>query len=224
LKTGIWLGIETSSTGGGAALVEGGGSLIGEFILPIRASSSERLLPSISDLLATTGLDGSSIAGIGVSVGPGSYTGLRIGVATAMGLSAGWKVGVKGVSTLRALAFSCCSTAPVLAALRARQGEVFAAVYASSDPFSEALVEEGIYEAGSLAGALPSLRLGAAVGSGRSELPRDGAIWVDPLADCPRPSGIAAIAARLAEAAGFDTALSPVYLRSFRQKASPVVH
>lgn len=224
MKTGIWLGIETSSSGGGAALVEPGGTLIGESILPIRASSSERLLLCISDLLATTRLSGGDLAGIGVSIGPGSYTGLRIGVATALGLSAGWAVGVKGVSTLRALAYSCCSRGPVMAALAARKGEVFAAVYGSSDPTSRAIVEEGIYESAALAAALRSTDDPVAIGTGRAELGVEGASWVDPLLDCPRPSVIAVLGARLAAATGFDKAPAPVYLRSFRQKASPVVH
>lgn len=224
MKTGVWLGIETSSSGGGAALVEPGAALLGEFVLPIRASSSERLLQSVSDLLDTTGLVPEDLGGIGVSIGPGSYTGLRIGVATALGLSAGWGVGVRGVSTLRALSWACCSVSPVLAALRARKGEVFAAVFGSSDPFSAALVEEGIYESGALAAVLPSTGARIAIGSGRAELKGAGADWVDPLLDCPRPSTIASLGARLAAASGFDEVLAPVYLRSFRQKASPVVH
>lgn len=223
MKTGIWLGIDTSSSGGGAALVDPSGSLLGEFILPVRASSSEHLLPSISDLLETTGIEGRDVAGIGVSIGPGSYTGLRIGVATALGLSSGWAAGVKGVSTLRALSFACCSSGPVLAALRARGGEVFAAVYASSNPVSGILVDEGVYEAPALVDVLPGLGHAVAVGTGRSELESEWASWVDPLLDCPRPSVIASIAARLAEAEGFDQSLSPIYLRSFRQKASPFV-
>jgi len=198
--------------------------LLGESILPAAGSTSEHLLPALASLMAETGMEGPLLGGIGVAAGPGSYTGLRIGVSTALGLSAGWSVRVKGVSTLRALAFEIRSGAPVLVALRARRGEVFAAVFGSSDPLSEVLVEEGVYEAASLMEAACDIGVSRATGSGLSELSDDSFSRSDGHRGGPAPSTISILAARLEEAFGFDRSPVPVYLRGFREKASPVVH
>lgn len=223
MAPGIWLGIETGSSGGGAALLSADGRVLGEIIPPAGAVGSEILLPAIHDLLSATETAPADIAGIGVSLGPGSYTGLRIGVSTALGLSAGWGVGVKGVSALRVLACQTASDGPVAAVLRAREGEVFGAVFASGDPFSEALVAEGVYEAAALDGACRRLGVAAIAGSGRSEMSFEAAPGVPAGSDSPRPSTVAVVARLLFARTGFDATLSPVYLRSFSQKASSVV-
>jgi tRNA threonylcarbamoyladenosine biosynthesis protein TsaB len=103
LTTGAWLGIETTSAGGGVAVVSDG-ELLAETFLPVDVVHSEKVLPAVSELFTITGTDPVEMAGIGVSLGPGSYTGLRIGIATALGLAAGLGVPLKGVGTLRVLA------------------------------------------------------------------------------------------------------------------------
>jgi tRNA threonylcarbamoyladenosine biosynthesis protein TsaB len=101
--TDVWLGIETTSAEGGVALVSGEG-ILAETVLPVRAVHSEKVLPAVAGIFDSTGFDPRDLAGIGVSLGPGSYTGLRIGISTASGLSAGLGVPVKGVGTLRVIA------------------------------------------------------------------------------------------------------------------------
>ncbi len=213
--TGTWLGIDTTSSTGGVALVKDG-MLLMESILPVRALHSEKLLPAISRLMDSSEISGGELSGIAVSAGPGSYTGLRIGIATAMGLAAGWGVPVKGVSTLRIIVSSLPEDA-VLACVRARKGEVFAGGFQSPSPLSRELIPQGIYSAGKLAELLKGKRFLAA-GTGRQELPEiPGVLWTNTLLDCPRPSLTAFCGAVIAGEAGFDRAVEPLYLRDFNQ-------
>lgn len=214
---GAWLGFDTVFGSGSSALV------VDRVVravdrIPVGVPTSEGLLLSIGDVLRTAGIGGDSLEGIAFTLGPGSYTGLRIAVATARGLSAGWGVELKGVPTLRLLAFGVDSDKPVLAAIRARNGEVFAALYHSSDPFSHEIVPAGVYSGTDIAG--PALLHGAvAVGSGRSEIPQPGLAWVCEDRDMPDASLCAGLGSILAGAGGFDPSPEPLYLRGFMQKA-----
>lgn len=94
--------------------------------------SAERLLPLIAELLDEAGWSKTSIDRIGVSVGPGSFTGLRIGIACAQGLALGLARPLVGVSSLQAMARAVPDVflGPRAAVLDARRGEVFAGIYA----------------------------------------------------------------------------------------------
>jgi tRNA threonylcarbamoyladenosine biosynthesis protein TsaB len=100
-----------------------------------------RLLAMTGALLAEAGIVWSALDRIAVGLGPGAFTGLRVGVATARGLAQSLSVELIGVSSLRALAEPACAEldAPVLAVIDARRGEAFAAAYAATDrvPASE---------------------------------------------------------------------------------------
>ncbi|MFN3476310.1 MAG: tRNA (adenosine(37)-N6)-threonylcarbamoyltransferase complex dimerization subunit type 1 TsaB, partial [Candidatus Methylomirabilales bacterium] len=82
----IVLGIETSTMQGGVALLEEEG-LIAETFLSVAATHSERLLPAIDRLFHDARLSLEEIDGIACAIGPGSFTGLRIGLSTAKGLA-----------------------------------------------------------------------------------------------------------------------------------------
>ncbi|MCK4671958.1 MAG: tRNA (adenosine(37)-N6)-threonylcarbamoyltransferase complex dimerization subunit type 1 TsaB [Candidatus Aegiribacteria sp.] len=221
--TGVWLGIETTTSTGGIALVRDG-KLVTEEYLPVIAVHSEKVLPCISDLLERTGISPEEISGIAVSSGPGSYTGLRIGIATAIGLSAGWEIGLKGVDTLRVLASSVTSECPVLACIRARQSEVYAALYESSSPDAGILIPPGVYMVSALLKELSTGDKLIAVGSGRSEISLpDSVLWAPELWDVPRPSLVALIGSIRTVAEGFDRTITPVYLRDFNEKAKSSV-
>lgn len=214
--TGTWLGIDTSSILGGVALVKNG-ELIMESILPVRAFHSEKLLPAVSELMESSGIKGEDLNGIGISQGPGSYTGLRIGIATALGLSAGWGVPVKGVSTLRVIS-NLLPGGPVLCCIRARACELFAGAFSSPDPSSAEIIHQGLYSSAELQKLIAGSEYYAA-GSGRTELPPSGSIrWASPFLDNPRPSSAAFCAASLAEEEGFDKELEPLYLRGFNER------
>lgn len=100
------LAIETSGQTCGLALVDAGGPIaLRSFAHGMELS--RRLVPEIDTLLRQRGATVGGLAGIAVSLGPGSFTGLRIGVTTAKALA--WAAGVRiiGVPTLAALASEC---------------------------------------------------------------------------------------------------------------------
>jgi tRNA threonylcarbamoyladenosine biosynthesis protein TsaB len=134
------LGIETSTSQVSVALLEHG-KVVLERAHARPKQSAERLLPLIAELLSEAGWARSSLERIGVSVGPGSFTGLRVGIACAQGLSLGLGVPLVGVTSLRAMSRAVPDSLPGLrcAVLDARRSEVFVAAYASGPRAAEAL-------------------------------------------------------------------------------------
>lgn len=134
------LAIETSTTAASAsvALVEAG-KIVLERASARPKQSAERLLPLIAELLSEAGWERGSLSRIGVSVGPGSFTGLRVGIACAQGLSLGLGIPLVGVSSLCALARAVPDDLPGVRCtiLDARRAEVFAAVYAAGPRAAE---------------------------------------------------------------------------------------
>lgn len=98
-----------------------------------RPGHASRLLPLMAEVLERGGLSYSELDRIAVGVGPGSFTGLRIGIATARGLARAAALPLVGVSTLRSLAVNAQdapgSPGAVAAVIDARRGEVFAAAW-----------------------------------------------------------------------------------------------
>jgi tRNA threonylcarbamoyladenosine biosynthesis protein TsaB len=94
-----------------------------------RPGHSTRLLPLAAELLDRAGLRWSEIDRIAVGVGPGTFTGLRVGLASAHGLAPSCGAELVGVSSLRALALGAREQPLVLAAIDARRGELFVAGY-----------------------------------------------------------------------------------------------
>jgi tRNA threonylcarbamoyladenosine biosynthesis protein TsaB len=95
-----------------------------------RPGHATRLLALANDLLVEADIDWQEVERIAVGIGPGTFTGLRIGIATARGLAQSLGVEQVGVSSLRALANGAGKNAPrVLAAIDARRGEIFIAAY-----------------------------------------------------------------------------------------------
>jgi tRNA threonylcarbamoyladenosine biosynthesis protein TsaB len=124
------LGIETSTSQASVALLENG-KVVLERAHARPKQSAERLLPLIAELLSEAGWARTSVARIGVSVGPGSFTGVRVGIACAQGLALGLGVPIVGVTSLRTMARAVPETlpGPRCAVLDARRNEVFCAVH-----------------------------------------------------------------------------------------------
>jgi tRNA threonylcarbamoyladenosine biosynthesis protein TsaB len=123
------LALETSTLAGGVALVDGE-RVIGEYLLDVRVTHSERLMPAIDRLLTDAGWTVADLDGLAVAVGPGSFTGLRIGLSTAKGLAWARGIPLAAVPTLDAMAASLpFSGWPVCPVLDARKGEVYCSLY-----------------------------------------------------------------------------------------------
>lgn len=81
--------------------------LLAELVIQTRKTHSETLMPHIAELLRMARIDKADIEGIAVSLGPGSFTGLRIGLATAKAMAYALKIPIVGISTFETLAYNC---------------------------------------------------------------------------------------------------------------------
>ena len=124
------LNIETSTTNCSVSLSENG-HLIGlKEDNSLQYSHAERLHVYIDELLQTANVSKTQIAAVGISKGPGSYTGLRIGVSAAKGLCYALKIPLISILTLEALAHQVVNPqGPIVSMLDARRLEVYSAIY-----------------------------------------------------------------------------------------------
>jgi tRNA threonylcarbamoyladenosine biosynthesis protein TsaB len=136
----IVLGFDTSTASTAVALWRDGAARELRDDPPREAhpGHATRLLAMAAELLAGAGLQWRELDRIAVGVGPGTFTGLRVGVATARGLAQSLSLELAGVSSLSALAAPALAQqddvqARVLAVIDARRGEVFAAVYEAGE-------------------------------------------------------------------------------------------
>ena len=100
----VFLGIDTATPYLALALWSPSGTLA-SFSEEIGRDHAKRVLPDLETLFSRAGVAKTDLVAIGVGLGPGSYTGLRVGIATARGLARGLGVPVGGRSTLEAIAF-----------------------------------------------------------------------------------------------------------------------
>ncbi|MFH1082873.1 MAG: tRNA (adenosine(37)-N6)-threonylcarbamoyltransferase complex dimerization subunit type 1 TsaB, partial [Pseudomonadota bacterium] len=123
------LGIDTSTSCGCVGLIDDD-RVISEYLLDISVTHSERLLRSIDHVLKESGHSMDDLEGWAISLGPGSFTGLRIGVSTLKGLAFATQKPVVGVPTLDALAHQVAPTPYLICPiLDARKGEIYTAFY-----------------------------------------------------------------------------------------------
>ena len=127
------LGIDTASPSCSAALVETG-QVIARSHLPGRSTASSHLVRLIDNLCARAGCAVADVAGVAVNLGPGAFTGLRVGLATAQGLVTAYKRPLIGCSTFEALVDAAADWDGLICPIiEARRGEVYAAFYRRQD-------------------------------------------------------------------------------------------
>ncbi len=122
------LALETATPLAGVAIVDGSG-MVAESTIRAPMRHLEWLLPAAGELLRGLGWGPQDIDAVAVSRGPGGFTGLRIGIATACGWARTRGVPLLGVGTLEALAAAAASGGIVLPVLDAHRGEVAAGLY-----------------------------------------------------------------------------------------------
>ena len=188
----LTLAFDTATSVATAALVRDG-EVLGE-----RASRAVRVLADADDLLREAGKDRSELGGIVVGVGPGSFTGLRLGIAAARGLAFALNLPVAGVSTLDALAAGAPGALPIIDAGRR---EVFTRV--KDEPVAVAPQELEL-EPGTLCVGDGALRYRIALEERGAEIPDDGD-------ERHRPR--ARFHAELAKRFGPPDEVEPLYLR-----------
>ncbi|MBP2625763.1 MAG: universal protein YeaZ [Firmicutes bacterium] len=123
------LALETATLVSSVALATAD-TLLAEITLQTKKTHSELLMPHIDKILAMAEVSKADIKAVAVSVGPGSFTGLRIGLATAKTLAYAMNVPLIGVPTLAALAYGCLVPGVILAPmLDAQKGNVYHALF-----------------------------------------------------------------------------------------------
>lgn len=127
------LSLETATGCGSVALTEGSfaeGKVLAEYTVQPDVKHSRRLLGMIASMMDAVALPWSALDGVAVSMGPGSFTGLRIGMAAGKGIAMAAAVPLLGVPTLDALALHCPPMDRQLCCvLDARKQQVYAALY-----------------------------------------------------------------------------------------------
>jgi tRNA threonylcarbamoyladenosine biosynthesis protein TsaB len=127
----IVLGIESATDAVGAAVADGEG-VSAVVRVTGRRRHAENLAPAICEVLERAGIALADVEAVAVDLGPGLFTGLRVGVATAKGLAQGLGIGVLGATSLEILAWAAFDAGwpgTVVPVVDGRRGEVFAAHY-----------------------------------------------------------------------------------------------
>lgn len=124
------LGIDSSGLVASVAVVEDD-VLLAEYTTDYKKTHSQTLLPMLDELRKMIELDLNTLDAVAIASGPGSFTGLRIGSATAKGLGLALKKPLVEVPTLEGLAWNLCGAAGVVCPLMdARRNQVYTAAYA----------------------------------------------------------------------------------------------
>lgn len=124
------LSLDASGNVASAALSDGD-KLLGEYTMNTKMTHSQTLLPMVDALLTLTGESKQSIEAIAVAGGPGSFTGLRIGSATAKGLAFAWNVPIISVPTVDAIAYNMAGAEGLVCPiLDARRQQTYTGIYA----------------------------------------------------------------------------------------------
>lgn len=136
------LAIDTSTMMATCAVLDGD-ALLGEFSLNQDMSHSENLMPMVKEILDNLKLQAKDIDLYGVGLGPGSFTGLRIGAATIKALAHVFDKPIIGVSTLEALAYNLPYNGLIVPMIDARRNRVYTGVYQWEGQEIKNIVEAG---------------------------------------------------------------------------------
>jgi tRNA threonylcarbamoyladenosine biosynthesis protein TsaB len=165
------LAIETSTMLGGLAIVDDSSGLIAEARLNVKSTHSERLMTEIDHVLKQSGIGIPDIDIFAVAIGPGSFTGLRIGLSTVKGFSYATGKQIIAVPTLEALAWNFpLSLYPVCTILDARKKEVYAALFQREAEGFTRLMEEVSLKIDRLVEKIDKLSHGGVIFAGEGAL------------------------------------------------------
>ncbi|WP_416796427.1 tRNA (adenosine(37)-N6)-threonylcarbamoyltransferase complex dimerization subunit type 1 TsaB [Ciceribacter azotifigens] len=158
----IVLAIDTAGVDCSAAVYDSDkGAVLGQATETIGRGHAEKLMEKIDAALAEAGLPLEAVERVAVTVGPGSFTGIRVGVAAARGLALALGIPAVGVSTLAVLAAAETGAPPVVAAIDAKRDEIYIQAFDQTGPIGEATIGN-IKDAQNLIGRLGARVTGSA--------------------------------------------------------------
>ena len=217
------LALESTAVAGSAALVEDE-KVLGEFYCNTALTHSQTLMPMVEQLLACTRTALEDVDLFAVTAGPGSFTGVRIGVSSVKGMAMALEKPCCAVSTLEAMACGASMVEGLVCALMdARCGQVYTALFRVSGGKVERLTQDSAVsasEAAAACAAWPGEKLylagdGAALCAPRPEFRALDAVLLPEPVRYQRASGAARAALAMAgrgEVLSADR-LAPIYLR-----------
>lgn len=214
------LAIDTSTMTGGIALMEEE-NLIAESRLNVKVSHSERLMKELDHILNQSSLNIDDIDVFAVSIGPGSFTGLRVGLSTVKGLVYYSNKKIVSVSSLEALAYSLpfCKY-PVCPMLDARKKEVYTAIFLWGDGGPIKIMDEQVIKIDDLLSKIidKTVFLGEGALLYKDKMRSflgNKAIFAFPQDIYPSPASVAYLGMIKAKMGKFDdpAALTPCYMR-----------
>lgn len=136
------LGIDSSAITAGCALYDSG-RVIAEQFLNTKHTHSQTLLPMVENMLKSAEVSLSDVETIAVTAGPGSFTGLRIGIASVKGMAMGAGKRCVSISTLEAIAYNFVGVDGIICcAMDARCGQVYNALFRSENGIITRLCED----------------------------------------------------------------------------------
>lgn len=161
------LAVDTTTWAGSVALLQEK-NLLAEVNLESPSTHSEKLLPAIHFVMQTNRLDIKDIEGFALAVGPGSFTGIRIGLSTIKSFAYASGNPIAPVSTLKALALKLRYPKNRLISplIDAKKGEIYAALFESRRQELEEIIPQGAYTPDGFFSRLPSHRIIHFIGNG----------------------------------------------------------
>jgi tRNA threonylcarbamoyl adenosine modification protein YeaZ len=212
------LAIDTATDSAGIALVQGEEAPT-ELTWRCEQNHTRELLPHLARLLDEAGADISSISGVIVAKGPGSFNGLRAGVSTAKGLAFSLGIPIIGISSLEVVAYEHAGTGlPICPIFNAGRGEIATAIYQRQDNKWLQLVAEHITTIDSLCSGITTKTIfcGEFIPQVASELRKHlGEKAVIATTQLSQARLLAELGKQRLEAGDYDspTTLQPLYLR-----------
>ena len=159
VRDGFYLAIDTSTETAGLALLRPDGVLQSELSWRAGRNHTAQLYPALDYLLRQAKTTSQGLSGLVVALGPGSFTGLRVGVAAAKGLALALQVPLVGVGTLEAAAYPFAwSTLPIWSLVDAGRTEVAAACFQTRRGAVRKVRAEAVMSPEALCAAVPSGR------------------------------------------------------------------
>lgn len=219
------LGLDTSAYANAIGILEDG-RILADFTFEARTDTLEKIVTHIDTALKGAGLKLEDIDGFGVGLGPGSWTGIRVGVTVGKTLAFSTGKPVCGISTLEVLAFQAKKSSRLICPIisTGAKDTVYAGFYRRQDG---ALAREGEYYVGDLSGLAkmisePVVLIGTGIDSHLRTIKQASArIDIEAIEDAPRGASVALLVlARFQRGESDDVlSLAPLYLKESTARA-----